>query len=398
MSGPKHAVAPASFQEAYDLLPMSIVIVDAKGVIVVVNRGLERLLGYERSELVGQSIECLVPKHLEHAHRAMRQGYASHAVPRSMGAGRELLARRRDGQEIPVEIGLSPITQGGEHYVVSTLVDVSERRNLEQQLQQVQKEVAVGNLVSGIAHDFNNILLGILGHAELLKEEAATNPDRQSSLEIIIESTLRGRDLIERILNFTRKRKPVRRAVQWESVIHDSIRLMRVSLPANVRIHVRTEPDVPDVLADPIELQQVFMNLITNAVHASTQRGGTIDVQLHVRQLNGDVLVVPSERHLADCVCMSVTDEGLGMSPAVLKQIFTPYFTTKPPGKGTGLGLSVTQRLVKGLGGSVIVNSREGQGTRVEICIPITTEAITPACRDDRSSERSSPSNDRCIS
>ncbi|HEY5955767.1 MAG TPA: ATP-binding protein [Polyangiaceae bacterium] len=394
MPEPKQEVALASFQEAYDHLPMGIVIVDAKGLIVVVNRGLERLLGYERTQLVGQSVECLLPRHLEHVHRDVRRGYASHAVPRSMGGGRALLARRRDGQEIPVEIGLSPVTQGGKHFVVSTLVDVSERRNMEQQLQQVQKEVAVGNLVSGIAHDFNNILLGILGHAELSKGAAATDPDLQNSLEIIIENGQRGRDLIERILNFTRERKPVRCAVQWESVIHDAIRLMRVSLPSNVRIHVRTEPEVPDVLADPIELQQVFMNLITNAVHASTQHGGTIDVQLSVRSFDGDVLVAPSDHHLADCVCMSVTDEGIGMSPAVLTQIFTPYFTTKPPGKGTGLGLSVTHRLVKGLGGTVVVSSREGQGTQVEICLPIATEVIVPTCGDDPSCERSSPSHD----
>jgi signal transduction histidine kinase len=93
---------------------------------------------------------------------------------------------------------------------------------------------------------------------------------------------------------------------------------------------------------------------------------------------------------------MSVTDEGIGMSPVVLKQIFTPYFTTKPPGKGTGLGLSVTQRLIKGLGGTVAVSSREGQGTQVEICLPINTEVIAPTCGDDPSRERSSPSNDRC--
>jgi signal transduction histidine kinase len=289
-----------------------------------------------------------------------------------MGAGRELLARHRDGREIPVEIGLCPVTRGTEHFVVGTIVDVSERRHLEEQLQQVQKEVAIGNLAAEIAHDFNNILLGILGYAELAQGAVPISPEISSHLGDIIENTHRGRDLVGRILGFARKKNPVRRAVGWDAVIRDSIRLMRVSLPANVRVHVKSEPDVSDVWADPVELQQTFVNLLTNAIHASSPKGGTIEVRLGSRRVDAKTLQTDAAGEF--CVCLSVIDEGAGMSPHILQQIFEPFFTTKPPGKGTGLGLSVTRRIVNGLGGAVTVDSHEGHGTRVDVCLPAAAE------------------------
>jgi PAS domain S-box-containing protein len=369
-------VAHELFQEAYDLLPMGILIVDAQGLIVVVNQSLERLLGYNRSELVGRSLECLVPKRVEHLHRVARDGYARHAIARPMGAGRELLACHRDGHEIPVEIGLSPVTRGTERFVVSTIVDVSERRQLEEQLQQVQKEVAIGNLAAGIVHDFNNILLSILGYAELALGAVSISPDIRSHLGDIIENTHRGRDLVEHILNFARKKDPVRGAVAWETIIRDSLRLMRVSLPANVRVHVMSEPDVSDVWADPVELQQTFVNLVTNAIHASSPKGGMIEVRLGTRRVDSDVPDLQSNTRPEFHVCLSVIDEGVGMPPHVLERIFEPFFTTKPPGKGTGLGLSVIRRIVKALRGTVVVNSHEGHGTRVDVCLPVVTDIV----------------------
>lgn len=365
--------AQERFQQAYDLLPMGIVIVDAKGFIVLVNHGLERLLGYDRSELLGQSIECLVPKNLEQRHRAARHDYDRQAVARPMGVGRELMARHRDGHEIPVEIGLSPINHGEKRFVVSTIVDVSERRQLEEKVQQVQKETTIGNLAAGIAHDFNNILLGILGYTELARELQPINPETESHLDDIMNIAQRGRDLVGRILNFARKKEPVRRPIGWERIISDSIRLMRVSLPANVSVHLQPGHDVPDVWADPTELQQTFINLLTNAIHASARKGGAIQVRLDKRQFDGEVATQQSNDRNRQCVCLSIIDEGEGMSPRVLAHLFEPFFTTKPPGKGTGLGLSVTRRIVNALGGTVSVQSQEGRGTRIDVCLPVAS-------------------------
>lgn len=367
--------AQEGFQQAYDLLPLGVVIVDAKGFIVLVNQGLEHLLGYDRSELVGQSIECLVPKHLEQRHRAVRDEYARQATARPMGAGRELMARHRDGREIPVEVGLRPINRGMERFVVSTIVDVSARRQLEEQVQQIQKETTIGNLAAGIAHDFNNILLGILGYAELARDLEPINPEALSHVDDIMNIAHGGRDLVGRILNFVRKKDSARRPIAWEAIICESIRLMRVSFPANVRVHVQPDADVPDVWADPTELQQTFINLLTNAVHASTPKGGTIEVRLGTRQFDSAVATVQSNSGNENWVCLSVIDEGEGMSPHVLARIFEPFFTTKPPGKGTGLGLSVTRRIVNALGGAVSVQSQEGRGTQIDVCLPIATSS-----------------------
>lgn len=356
---------------AFEQLPLGIVVVDAQGVIVVANQSLERLLGYNSEELAGQNVERLIPESYALSHRAARAEYSRHAQARPMGVGRELVARHRDGHNIPVEIGLSPITLGGARFVVSTLVDVTERRQLESQLLQAQKLEAIGNLASGITHDFNNILSGILGYAELAKLAAADSPEAQANLDVVIETTLRGRDLVDRILKFARKGKPERRAINWQPVLRDAVKLMRVSLPPNVAIRVQRDSTVPDVLADPVELQQIFLNLVMNAVHAMAKNGGTIEALVAEKRLEPTLVAAHPEIQTEMQVCLSVIDNGAGMTPSTLARIFEPFFTTKAPGEGTGLGMFVIQRVVKNLGGTVIVNSNEGKGTRVDVYLPV---------------------------
>jgi PAS domain S-box-containing protein len=312
-----------SLQETYDLLPIGVVLVDTNGLIVLTNRSLEGMLGYARAELMGRSVESLVPSHLETIHRAARQDYVRSAMTRRMGAGRELSALHRNGSMVPVEVGLTPITRGFEVYVLGTIIDVSERRKLEEQLQQVQKDLALGKLAAGIAHDFNNILLGILGYAELALESAAQGSDIQSYLREVIDNAHRGRDLVGRVLNFARQKDTVRSAVNWDEVVRNSLRLMRVALPGNVTIHVSTEPEVPPVWANPIDLQQIFMNLMTNAIDASPE-GGVIEVRIRAE---GEAALTQQPRSSGGsdlCVCMSVIDQGIGIPQRIMEQIFEP--------------------------------------------------------------------------
>jgi PAS domain S-box-containing protein len=354
---------------AFANLPLGVVIVDAQGLIVAANRGMWRLLGYTGEELIGQTVERLIPDRYARSHPAARVEYSIHPRPRPMGVGRELLARHRDGHEIPVEIGLSPVVIGDRTFVVSTLADVTERRQLESQLQQAQKLEAIGNLASGIAHDFNNILSGILGYAELARGGATGNPELQANLDQVIVATQQGRDLVGHILTFARKGSPHRRSVNWQPVLRDTVKLMRVSLPPNVDIRLDRDSVVPDVLADPVELQQIFMNLVMNAVHATASSGGTIDVRVATVH-DPSSSAIHADSHGQSQVCLSVIDNGSGMTPTTLSRIFEPFFTTKAPGEGTGLGMFVIQRLVRSLRGTVAVKSSEGKGTQVDIYLP----------------------------
>jgi PAS domain S-box-containing protein len=358
----------------FEHLPLGIVIIDAQGVIVMANGGLEQMLGYHTDELVGQRIELLLPDRYARSHSAARLDYLAHAQARPMGVGRELTARHRDGHEIPVEIGLNPVTVGEGQFVISTLVDVTERRQLEHQLLQAQKQEVIGNLASGIAHDFNNILLGILGYTELAKVAARDVSDVWTNLDVVIETTHRGRDLVDHILTFARNGEPHRRSVNWKSVLKDGVKLMRPSLPPNVDICVQGDSVVPDVLADPVELQQIFMNLVMNAVHAVKQDGGVVDVRVAEVQREPSLAARPDK--LAEMqVRLSVIDNGVGMTPDVLNRVFEPFFTTKSPGEGTGLGMFVVQRVVSNLGGTVAVESSEDKGTRVDVYLPVSSNS-----------------------
>ena len=227
-------------------------------------------------------------------------------------------------------------------------------------------------MASGIAHDFNNILSGILGYAELAKVAVSGSFEAQANLSQVIDTTLQGRDLVERILTFARKGNPHRRSVNWQPVLKDAVKLMRVSLPPNVDIQIDRNSVVPDVLADPVELQQVFMNLVMNSVHAMAPSGGTIEVRVAAMPLASDLTGTQPESQAEPQVCLSVIDNGAGMTPATRSRIFEPFFTTKAPGEGTGLGMFVIQRVVTNLGGTVVVKSTEGTGTQVDVYLPVS--------------------------
>src|SRR5690348_12887119 len=178
--------AEARFRVAVDSSPNGMVMVDGQGRIVLVNREVERLFGYSREELLGQSIDFLVPHRFRGNHPVFRDAFYRDPRVRSMGAGRELFGLRQDGTEVPVEIGLHPIETEEGTFVLSSIVDISarkqadgERRALEEQLRQAQKLEAVGTLAGGVAHDFNNILGAIIGYAELARE-ALAEPEQAS--------------------------------------------------------------------------------------------------------------------------------------------------------------------------------------------------------------------------
>jgi PAS domain S-box-containing protein len=358
------------YRTAFERCPSGLLVIDRAGRIMAVNQEVETLFGYARAELLGQPVERLVPERFRDGHAHRRETYAQHPSARSMGAGRELTASHKDGREIPVEIGLSPVATPDGNFVLATIVDVSERRRLEERLRQAHKMEAVGTLASGIAHDFNNILLGIIGYTELAREVIADRPGAIADLDVVLDTARRGRDLVNRILFYTRKESLTHVPTDFGAQVREAIQLLRATFPANIEIREGIDPATPKVVADGNELHQIAMNLATNAAHAMIPRGGVLDVRVGPVTIDADVAEKHPGMHPGLHVRLSVTDTGGGIPPEVLGRIFDPFFTTKPPGEGTGLGLSVIHRIVHSLAGTIEVQSRVGEGTRFDVYIP----------------------------
>jgi PAS domain S-box-containing protein len=367
---------------AFERCPSGLLVVDSRGRIVVVNAEVERLFGYRREELLNQPIEMLVPARFVAGHANYRADFVMHpGASRKMGGGREVHGRHRDGHEIDLEVGLSTIETPEGTFVLSTLVDVSERRRLEERLRQTHKLEAVGNLASGIAHDFNNILLGIIGYTELALEGVPADEIVHSDLNVVIETAKRGRSLVNRILMFSRQSEPTRTRTSIAGPMHDALQLLHATLPASIEIRQGFDNDTPMVVADAMELHQVFMNLSNNAAHAMKTNGGILDVRVAPFTVSTEMLSALPELRPGLHVRLSVSDTGHGMAPEQMSRIFEPFYTTKPSGEGTGLGLSVIARIVRALGGCITLKSEVGVGTTFDVYLPAAPAA--EATEDD---------------
>lgn len=373
------AVTDEFIRTAFERCPSGLIVVDRSGKITVVNREVERLFGYDRGELVGEPIEILVPEASATMHTGLRTDYAHSPTERRMGAGRELSARHKEGHEIPVEIGLSPIhTQEGV-FILGTIVDVRERRELESRLRQTQKLEAIGNLASGIAHDFNNILLGVMGYVELAREASRSLPNVVADLDTVLNTARRGRDLVNRILYFTRKSEPSRAPIAFEAPVREAIQLLRATLPSNVEIRAGVDAGVPAVVADSNELHQITMNLATNAAYAMKAHGGVLEVWVNPVTVDESFTALHPGTRPGLFVRLQVSDTGVGIPADRLTRIFEPFYTTKPAGEGTGLGLSVIGQIVHSLGGAIEVTSSVGVGTRFDVYVPAAPTTRVPA-------------------
>jgi PAS domain S-box-containing protein len=380
------AVVETRFRAAVESCPNGIVLVDARGIMLLVNREIERIYGYAREELLGRPIEMLVPERYCARHTQFRARYFEDPQTRPVGGGRELHGVRKDKSEFPAEIGLTPIHLDEGLLVLSTIVDISarkraeeERARLEEQLRHAQKLEAVGTLAGGVAHDFNNLLGAIIGCAELARESAQSE-DARRDLDELLLAAQRGRQLVRRILTFSRRQERTREVLRLEGLVAETIQLLQATLPARIDIQTRTAWDLPAVLADPTSIHQVVMNLATNAAYAMPD-GGTLEIELAPIQITETGSPDLPELRPGAYARVLVRDSGCGIEPAHLDRVFEPFFTTKPPGSGSGLGLAMVRGILREHEGAVTLQSVLQQGTVVECYFPavLDSEAEHPA-------------------
>jgi two-component system cell cycle sensor histidine kinase/response regulator CckA len=365
------------FRDLFEYSPDGNVIVNQAGIITMVNRQAESMFGYSRQELVGQTLEILLPQADRPGHDRLRHGYVRDPQTRSMGASRrDLHALRKDGTVFPVDISLNPLHSDEGMQVVAAVRDVSarvqdqeQRKALEAQLVQAQKMEAVGTLAGGIAHDFNNILSAIIGNVVLAREDVGANSPVLQSLDEILVASRRARDLVGQILAFSRQQRNEVSPVALPSVVGEVIALLRGTLPAGVEITSRHSAGLPDILADATHVHQILMNLCTNAIQA-VGREGRIDIEIEDVLLDERTRPVGTDLKPGRYVRLAVRDNGTGMDEQTCRRVFEPFFTTKDVGKGTGLGLSVVHGIVRSYGGAIMVRSSPGAGSTFVLHFP----------------------------
>jgi signal transduction histidine kinase len=256
--------------------------------------------------------------------------------------------------------------------------DITETKKLESKLQQVQKMKSIGTLPGGIAHDFNNILGIIVGNTELAMDDVPEWDPARHNLEEIRTASIRARDVVKQILAFSRKTPQKMKPVRIIQIIKESLKFLRSSIPTTIEIHQNISSESDAVLADPTQINQVLINLCTNAVHAMGERGGVLEVRLEDIELDAGSSMDYYDLSSGKYVRLTVNDTGHGIEPKILKRIFDPYFTTKGVGEGSGMGLSVVHGIVKRHGGGISVSSEPGKGTIFHVFFPCIEDEPEP--------------------
>jgi PAS domain S-box-containing protein len=376
-----------------------------RGVVIDANAQLAAMLGCELDELIGRPVaDFIVPESL---------GLVMDHIKSGSTEVYEHLSRRKDGSIFPTEARGRTMPWKGRMVRVTALRDITERKRAEeelrkafdelearvrertselatavgdlkgeiarrekaeQQLLQAQKLESIGTLTGGIAHDFNNVLGVVVINSEMALLDLPAGAGVRKHLELILKSGKRGRDLVRQMLLFSRKSEKKQEILALSPLIKETFKLLRSSIPTTIEMRLILETESDAVYADPSQIQQVLMNLCTNAAYAMRGTTGSIDVFLRGITFGSTDIPEP-DMEAGDYLVLTVKDTGSGMNEEVKRRIFEPFFTTKPVGEGTGLGLSVVHGIVKSHKGNITVYSEPGRGSVFKVYLP---KAVTP--------------------
>lgn len=387
----------------------AIVIIDDSGKIVFVNRQSELLFGYEREELLGDSIEVFVPQNARGVHVEYRNKYFMENRARPMEAQKSLVGVRKDGSEIPVEIGLSPYCSNEKRYTIAAIRDVTNRKEIEDELrharevlekrveertadlsaanEKLQKEMderkkmeerarqqqaelthvsrlsLLGEMSSGLAHELNQPLAAISNYSQGCIRRLQSGKGETDSLvmamERITSEANRASDIITRLRKFVRKEELQRTCISINTVVEDVLGLIDFELHNHsIQVNKHFPEDLPEICIDIIQIQQVLVNLIWNAIEAMLEN-----------EENKRILTIETGAGENDHVQIVVSDTGYGIDEETAEKLFNPFFTTKD--HGVGIGLSISRTIVEDHGGKIWARPRDGGGSTFFLSLPI---------------------------
>lgn len=360
------------YRDLYENAPLAYLSIDSDGIIFQCNRQAVQLSGYTRKELIGKPVLNLFGQEPGHSFEAiwdtLKQGQPIKDI--------ELCMVQNQGHQTWVSLSIDAISgQDGQITEIRAMAaDISKRKTLEKQLVHAQKMEAIGTLSRGIAHDFNNVLSPVSGYAQMLLMDEGRDVEDKKRLQIILDCTRHAKDLVNQILTFSRQKEHQLLLLKSGEAVEESMALVRSFLPSSIKIHTRIQDNCGYIMADPIQLHQVIMNLVTNSFHAMEASGGSLEVALSRKRISpGDPAgdIDGQDISPGSYVCLEVADTGEGIDQETLSRIFEPYFSTKEDGKGSGIGLSVVHGIVQGHGGDIRVTSTLGEGTRFFVYLPV---------------------------
>jgi PAS domain S-box-containing protein len=333
------------------------------------NPAAEEMFGAARLNIVGRSIEMLLPPAEREPQRQALSQYMTTGEGPLARRQLELTGLRSDGAEFPIEVTVVRIGSDARPEMTVFVRDITERRALEEQLRQSQKLEAIGRLAGGVAHDFNNILMSIMGSADLLLMELGSHDPARDEATEIKQSVQRGAGLTRQLLAFSRRQARRQQLFALGDIISGMETMLRRLIGPEIEFEIVRDGQPAMVMADPAQLEQVLLNLVVNARDAMPG-GGRLSVRIEEVDLDEMAAMAHAEGRMGRYARLSVSDTGTGIDEQTRVKLFEPFFTTKEHGKGTGLGLSIVYGIVKQSLGYITVVSEVGKGATFLIYLP----------------------------
>jgi len=367
------AISDAQLLSVLDTAADGIIIIDEHGVVITYNKACERLFGYSAAEMIGRNVIAIMPPDMAHVHDNYINNYLTTGRRKIIGIGREVKGRHRDGTAIPVHLSVGEASTSAGRQFIGILRDLRARNESEQRLNQLQTNLvrmarvsAIDEMGAALAHELNQPLTALMLYLQAVEracaKHSAVNPMPPGVLGILekaVREAERAGSIIQRMRQFVEKRDPVRRRVDLNPLIEDAIELTLLGSPPGTRIDRALAPDLPKLLVDPVQIQQVVVNLVRNGLEA-------------VKKCDRQVVTV-STRATDNGAAMVVEDSGPGIRADAIPELFKPFSSSKS--RGLGLGLAISRSIAQNHGGELTVDpGGGGRGASFTLHLPLSED------------------------
>ncbi|MBF0225751.1 MAG: PAS domain S-box protein [Desulfobacterales bacterium] len=354
------------YKDLFEGITDAVFVINQKGIIIDCNNAVVQQLNYEKNEIIGTPVQKIASDNIRNqVYDLIKNAFINGK------AFFEAEHINKEGSIIPVEINVNIVDYSGEKAILAVARDISERKKLQMHLAHIQKLEAIGTLAGGIAHNFNNALFPIMGYAEMILDISEDKPEIKNYVNEVLIAANKAKELVDQVLVFAQKDVHDKTQLWPYLIINETLKMLKPLLPANIELIANLYKGKDNILANPVQIQQMLINLCTNASHSMAEKGGKIEVISNKIKFNDDDVKADPIVKEGDYLQIRIKDTGHGMDKFVMEKLFEPYFTTKPVGQGTGLGLSFVHGTVKSYNGFIKVESAPNKGAIFDIYLPL---------------------------